>query len=138
MKYAGKKIVIIITAVLFIVAALTSLLWAASLKDQEKEKPQSKEAAVQAESKDAPDSRENRIDFGNTYIIGQTIKSGAVYLLQRKKSEIKSMLKHREDYRDEILEGFLNDAYTDIPGEQEGSRAAKRDSQSGGKGIAGE
>ena len=39
--------------------------------------------------------------------MGQTIKSGAVYLLQRKKSEIKSMLKHREDYRKEILEDFV-------------------------------
>jgi hypothetical protein len=48
----------------------------------------------------------NRIDFGNSYIMGQSIKSGAVYLMQRKKSEIKSMLNYREDYRDEILEGF--------------------------------
>lgn len=48
----------------------------------------------------------NRIDFGNSYIIGQTIKSGAVYLLQRKKSDIKSMLKYRENYRQEILEDF--------------------------------
>ena len=47
-----------------------------------------------------------RIDFGNAYIMGQTIKSGAVYLLQRKKSDIKSMLKYREDYRKEILEDF--------------------------------
>jgi len=48
----------------------------------------------------------SRIDFGNSYIMGQTIKSGAVYLLQRKKSEIKSMLQHRSDYRKEILENF--------------------------------
>jgi hypothetical protein len=48
----------------------------------------------------------NRIDFGNSYIYGQSIKSGAVYLLQRKKSEIKSMLKCRADYRKEILEDF--------------------------------
>ena len=47
-----------------------------------------------------------RIDFGNSYIMGQTIQSGAVYLLQRKKSEIQSMLKAREDYREEILDGF--------------------------------
>ena len=47
-----------------------------------------------------------RIDFGNAYIMGQTIKSGAVYLLQRKKSDIKSMLKYRQDYRKEILEDF--------------------------------
>lgn len=45
-----------------------------------------------------------RIDFGNSYITGQTLKSGAVYLLQRKKSEVKTMLKYREDYRNEILE----------------------------------
>lgn len=47
-----------------------------------------------------------RIDFGNAYILGQTIKSGAVYLLQRKKSDIKSMLESRKDYRKEILEDF--------------------------------
>ena len=45
-----------------------------------------------------------RIDFGNSYITGQTLKSGAVYLLQRKKSDVKTMLKYREDYRREILE----------------------------------
>jgi len=48
-----------------------------------------------------------RIDFGNSYIIGQSIKSGAVYLLQRKKSEINSMLEYRQDYRDEILQDFF-------------------------------
>lgn len=45
-----------------------------------------------------------RIDFGNSYITGQTLKSGAVYLLQRKKSDVKTMLTYREDYRKEILE----------------------------------
>jgi hypothetical protein len=50
------------------------------------------------------DSLMNRIDFGNSYIMGQSIKSGAVYLLHRKKSNIKSMLKTRDDYRKEILE----------------------------------
>ena len=49
---------------------------------------------------------ENRIDFGNSYILGQTIKSGAVYLLQRKQSEIESMLEYRKDYRKEILDNF--------------------------------
>lgn len=47
-----------------------------------------------------------RIDFGSSYIMGQTIKSGAVYLLRRKQIEIKSMLKPRKDYRKEILEDF--------------------------------
>jgi len=49
----------------------------------------------------------SRIDFGNAYIMGQTIKSGAVYLMQRKQSDIQSMLKYRENYRDEILEDFV-------------------------------
>lgn len=48
----------------------------------------------------------NRIDFGNSYIMGQSIKSGAVYLMHRKKSDISSMLKSRENYRDEILENL--------------------------------
>lgn len=48
-----------------------------------------------------------RIDFGNSYIMGQTIKSGAVYLTHRKKSKIESMLKMRVDYQEEILEGFV-------------------------------
>jgi hypothetical protein len=75
------------------------------------EDPAPAQAAVQpaVADPDSPSSRLNRIDFGNTYIIGQSIKSGAVYLLQRKKSEIKSMLKYREDYRQEILEGFNTD-----------------------------
>ncbi|HQI80643.1 MAG TPA: hypothetical protein PLR71_03695 [Deltaproteobacteria bacterium] len=64
-------------------------------------------AEASADRGQPADSRMSRIDFGNTYIIGQTIKSGAVYLLQRKKSEIKSMLTYREDYRKEILEGFV-------------------------------
>ena len=49
---------------------------------------------------------QQRIDFGNAYIMGQSIKSGAVYLMNRKQSEIKSMLKYREDYRQEILKDF--------------------------------
>ena len=39
--------------------------------------------------------------------MGQSIKSGAVYLLHRKQSDIKSMLQYREDYRQEILEDFI-------------------------------
>ena len=49
---------------------------------------------------------QQRIDFGNAYIMGQSIKSGAVYLMHRKQNEIKSMLEYRNDYRDEILEEF--------------------------------
>ena len=49
---------------------------------------------------------QQRIDFGNSYIMGQSIKSGAVYLLHRKQSEINSMLQYRRNYRAEILEDF--------------------------------
>jgi len=55
---------------------------------------------------DSGQPRLTRIDFGNAYISGQTIQSGAVYLLQRKKSDVESLLKPRESYRKEILEGF--------------------------------
>ncbi len=55
---------------------------------------------------DTGDHRLTRIDFGNAYIRGQTIQSGAVYLLQRKKSDVESLLKPRKSYRKEILEGF--------------------------------
>ena len=69
-----------------------------------------KKNSTQAQSTDKQKGKnealESRIDFGNSYILGQTIKSGAVYLLQRKKSEIKSMLEPRKDYREEILEDF--------------------------------
>ncbi len=61
---------------------------------------------VKASKKPVKDELLKRIDFGNSYIMGQSIKSGAVYLLQRKKSEIKSMLKSRDNYRKEILEDF--------------------------------
>ena len=59
----------------------------------------------------APKSEKNnglqqRIDFGNAYILGQSIKSGAVYLLHRKQSEIKGMLEVRQDYRKEIMEDY--------------------------------
>lgn len=46
----------------------------------------------------------SRIDFGNAYVMGQSIKSGAVYLLNRKKSDIRSMLEERKDFRKEIRE----------------------------------
>ncbi len=64
-------------------------------------------AKTQAEKKTGSTGLQQRIDFGNAYIMGQSIKSGAVYLLHRKQSDIKSMLHYREDYRQEILEDFI-------------------------------
>lgn len=49
---------------------------------------------------------EQRIDFGSAQILGQSIKSGAVYLMHRKKSDINTMLKVRQHYRNEIKEDF--------------------------------
>ena len=49
---------------------------------------------------------QKRIDFGNSYIMGQSIKSGSVYLLNRKRNKISSMLKVRRDFRKEIMEDF--------------------------------
>jgi hypothetical protein len=49
---------------------------------------------------------QQRIDFGSTQILGQSIKSGAVYLMHRKKSDIKNMIEVRHHYRDEIKEDF--------------------------------
>ena len=76
--------------------------------DTETKEVEKKEAGTEkVENKETKkDSLMERIDFGNSYILGQSIKSGAVYLLHRKKSDIKSMLDTREDYRKEILEDF--------------------------------
>lgn len=49
---------------------------------------------------------QQRIDFGNAQILGQQIKSGAVYLMHRKKSDIKNMLEVRQHYREEIKDDF--------------------------------
>lgn len=49
---------------------------------------------------------QQRIDFGNAQILGQSIKSGAVYLMHRKKSDIKNMIEVRENYRKEIKEDY--------------------------------
>jgi hypothetical protein len=111
MKHKGRKFVFIFLAIFFFIMATSHLLWAASEAEKNQENTQ---PDVSATAKDTSESRLNRIDFGNTYIIGQTIKSGAVYLLQRKKSEIKSMLTYRQDYRKEILEGFLVEP-VDVP-----------------------
>ena len=43
------------------------------------------------------------IDFDDRLIQGQTNKSGAVYLYDRKELQTKSMIKKRESFRQEIL-----------------------------------
>jgi len=67
---------------------------------------ESLEKSSRADSVETDDALMEHIDFGNSYIRGQTIQSGAVYLLQRKKSDIESLLKPRDSYREEILQDF--------------------------------
>jgi hypothetical protein len=52
----------------------------------------------------APQTRgPTRIDFDDRLIQGQTNKSGAVYLYDRKELNVKSMIKKRDNFRDEIV-----------------------------------
>jgi hypothetical protein len=64
--------------------------------------------SAQDEAPPAPEQKglQQRIDFGNAQILGQSIKSGAVYLMHRKKSDIKNMLEVRQNYRNEIIEEY--------------------------------
>lgn len=65
-----------------------------------------------APSGDAPQSSvrgPTRIDFDDRLIQGQSNKSGAVYLYDRKELKIRSMIKKRENFREEIV-GSLYDS----------------------------
>lgn len=55
--------------------------------------------------------KSTRIDFEDARIQGQSIVSGAVYLTNRKKNEIETMLDQRTDYRSEILREFKYDVH---------------------------
>ena len=72
---------------------------------------------------------QQRIDFGSSYILGQSIKSGAVYLMHRKKSDIEGMLDTREHYRSEILEDYALEGTALVPEtkKQQNREAANRD-----------
>lgn len=80
--------VLVIMTVLFFMLSVPMRLTA-----EEKGADKTKKAGLQ-----------QRIDFGSSYILGQSIKSGAIYLMHRKQSDIKGMLEVRQDYRDEIME----------------------------------
>ncbi len=61
-----------------------------------------------ADSAPVPSRGPTRIDFDDRLIQGQTNKSGAVYLYDRKELKTRSMIKKRESFRDEIV-GSLYD-----------------------------
>lgn len=50
-----------------------------------------------------------RIDFDDRLIQGQTNKSGAVYLFDRKELEVRSMVKQRTGFRDQIIKDVLKE-----------------------------
>lgn len=47
--------------------------------------------------------RAQHLEFDERLIVGQSLKSGAIYLFERKDSEIQSMVKIRNDFREELL-----------------------------------
>lgn len=64
----------------------------------------SPDASAAATGSAPPPSRgPTRIDFDDRLIQGQTNKSGAVYLYDRKELKTRSMVKKRESFRDEIV-----------------------------------
>ena len=89
------------------------------------------QASEQDEGKKVSEEKrlQQRIDFGSSYILGQSIKSGAVYLMHRKKSDIKGMLDVREHYRNEILEDYAleNTALAPDTKKQQNREATNRD-----------
>ena len=67
---------------------------------------QAQEAAATStgEEQEIPSiKRPRHMEFDERLIMGQSLKSGALYLFERKDSEIQSMLKIRKDYRQELL-----------------------------------
>lgn len=65
--------------------------------------PSQPEAQAPADGTPPPTRGPTRIDFDDRLIQGQTNKSGAVYLYDRKELKIRSMVKKRESFRDEIV-----------------------------------
>ncbi len=93
---------------------------------RKKPKPKPKPSAQPDETKSAPaDAPEgasgggdaiplgpggrSRVDFDAMQIRGQTTKSGEVQILERKDTELKSMVKRRTSFREEIIETVFPD-----------------------------
>jgi|SRR5215471_6837125 len=60
-------------------------------------------ASASASNTSPPTRGPTRIDFDDRLIQGQTNKSGAVYLYDRKELKTRSMVQKRETFRDEIV-----------------------------------
>ena len=111
--------------ILFVLSALVVLMAGSVSAAPRKKPPVTKKppattpVAVPAPTNDAPGPASDsggapqtrgptRIDFDDRLIQGQSNKSGAVYLYDRKELKIRSMIKKRENFREEIV-GSLYD-----------------------------
>lgn len=110
----------------FLIAALVLIAFVAEAGPKKKGKAAAAPAPSAAPSSPAPEAAPaaasadpggggatgvrgpTRIDFDDRLIQGQSNKSGAVYLYDRKELKVRSMIKKRDNFRDEIV-GSLYD-----------------------------
>lgn len=84
---------------------------AAAAAAEQSPPPSAAEAAAPADGAGAAGTRgPARIDFDDRLIQGQTNKSGSVYLYDRKELKVRSMIKKRETFREEIVGTLFDDA----------------------------
>ena len=79
-----------------------------------KKKPKNSKSKVRASSNKKREQEiittmggKTRIDFSDMLIEGQTKKADTVYLFERTESKIDSLVKIRKDFRQEIMESYL-------------------------------
>jgi hypothetical protein len=59
--------------------------------------------------------RGTRLEFDGRLVQGQTARSGAVYLFERGRSELRSMVRERQSYRDEIVKTVFPEGGREVP-----------------------
>ena len=59
--------------------------------------------------------RGTRLEFDGRLVQGQTARSGAVYLFERSRSELRSMVRERQSYRDEIVKTVFPEGGREVP-----------------------
>ena len=59
--------------------------------------------------------RGTRLEFDGRLVQGQTARSGAVYLFERARSELRSMVRERQSYRDEIVKTVFPEGGREAP-----------------------
>jgi hypothetical protein len=59
--------------------------------------------------------RGTRLEFDGRLVQGQTARSGAVYLFERARSDLRSMVRERQSYRDEIVKTVFPEGGREMP-----------------------